>query len=298
MSFSRCVRESLKAALLRSRVILSDGPGLSAATPFVLNLPTSSTSTLAHCTVGVASLRTHAAPRQLTSLRGFAAGPPRAAPRQQPDLQKRVADQGMYLVAIVVGMVGLTYASVPLYRMFCQATGFGGTVKEGRSVEEKLRRRDEERDEGLEAAAAARELTITFNADVADGLTWKFAPTQRSVRIHPGQSTLAFYTAHNLSEHAVTGVSTYNVAPQQAGQYFNKVQCFCFEEQRLRAGEKVDMPVFFYIDPEFATDPRMRGINNITLSYTFLKVAEDQEEEEAEERVVGVGHERVAVAAA
>jgi len=179
--------------------------------------------------------------------------------------------------ALVVGMVGLTYASVPLYRMFCQATGFGGTVQEGRSVEEKLRRRQEDVDAELEAAAAARQLTITFNADVADGLQWRFGPTQRSVKIHPGQSTLAFYTAHNLSDRAVTGVSTYNVAPQQAGQYFNKVQCFCFEEQRLRPGEKVDMPVFFYIDPEFATDPRMKGINNITLSYTFFKVAEDMD---------------------
>jgi cytochrome c oxidase assembly protein subunit 11 len=181
-------------------------------------------------------------------------------------------------MALVVGMVGLTYASVPLYRMFCQATGFGGTVQEGRSVEEKLARREAQRDAALEAAAAARELTVTFNADVSDGLPWKFVPTQRSVRVRPGQSTLAFYTASNLGDAAVTGVSTYNVAPQQAGQYFNKVQCFCFEEQRLRAGEQVDMPVFFYIDPEFATDPRMRGINSITLSYTFFKVAEDEPE--------------------
>ena len=185
-------------------------------------------------------------------------------------------------VAVVVGMVGLTYASVPLYRMFCQATGFGGTVKEGKGVEDKLRRREEERDEELEKAAADCELVVKFNADVADGLPWRFTPTQRSVKVHPGQSTLAFYTAHNLSEHAITGVSTYNVAPQQAGAYFNKVQCFCFEEQRLRPGEKVDMPVFFYIDPEFATDPRMRGIENITLSYTFFKVAEDEDEDEVE----------------
>ena len=213
----------------------------------------------------------------------------------------------------------MTYAAVPLYRMFCQATGFGGTVKEGRGVEAKLAARGEARDEALEAAAAARELTVTFNADVSDGLPWRFVPTQRSVRVRPGQSTLAFYTAHNRSDTALTGVSTYNVTPQQAGQYFNKIQCFCFEvwglcwagrwpyptlprgggiapprpplntlppaaravqEQKLRAGEKIDMPVFFYIDPEFATDPRMKGINHITLSYTFFKVAEEEEEEE------------------
>lgn len=184
----------------------------------------------------------------------------------------------MLQFAVVVGMVGLTYASVPLYRMFCQATGFGGTVKEGQTVEEKLRQREQHRNEEVEKAASARQLTITFNADVADGLQWKFSPTQRSVRIHPGQSTLAFYTAHNTSNESITGVSTYNVAPQQAGQYFNKVQCFCFEEQRLRPDEKIDMPVFFYIDPEFAVDPKMKNINTITLSYTFFKVAEDNED--------------------
>lgn len=153
-------------------------------------------------------------------------------------------------------------------------------------MEEKLRKREQDRNEELEAAAAARTITVTFNADVSDGLPWRFTPTQRSVVIHPGQSTLAFYTAHNRSEKAITGVSTYNVTPQQAGQYFNKVQCFCFEEQRLRAGEKVDMPVFFYIDPEFVTDPKMRGINNLTLSYTFFKVSEDDDDEEEEEAVV------------
>jgi cytochrome c oxidase assembly protein subunit 11 len=168
-------------------------------------------------------------------------------------------------------------------RMFCQATGFGGTVQEGRSVEDKLRAREENRDETLERAAAQREVTVSFNADVADGMPWRFAPAQRSVKVglaldpllpcshgqksgvwlspwhvqgqprwppaqhpikaamliwqvHPGESTLVFYTAHNLSNKAVTGVSTYNVAPQQAGYYFNKIQCFCFEEQKLRPG--------------------------------------------------------------
>ena len=192
--------------------------------------------------------------------------------------QKRMTEQGLYLVTMVVGMVGLTYASVPLYRMFCQATGFGGTIKEGKTVEEKLKARKEGGDDDVEKAAAARELTVTFNADVADGLEWKFAPTQRSVKIHPGQSTLAFYTVENCSDKAITGVSTYNVAPQQVGQYFNKVQCFCFEEQRLRPGEKLDMPVFFYIDPEYATDTRVDHINTITLSYTFFKVGEDDDE--------------------
>lgn len=215
----------------------------------------------------------------LTCLRSFTASPRSPQTARHHDTRRRAADQGLYLVAVVVGMVGLTYASVPLYRMFCQATGFGGTVKEGQSVEEKLKRRESNPDQTIESAAAKRELTVMFNADVSDGLQWRFSPTQRSVKIHPGQSTLAFYTAHNLSNKAITGVSTYNVAPQQAGQYFNKVQCFCFEEQRLQPGERVDMPVFFYIDPEFAVDPRMKGINNITLSYTFFKVDEEEDDQ-------------------
>ena len=192
---------------------------------------------------------------------------------------KNARDQGLYLLSVVVGMVGLTYASVPLYRLFCQATGFGGTVKEGATVEEKLQARLADRSDErarVDAAAAARKLLITFDGSVSDGLEWKFTPTQRQVTVHPGQSTLTFFTVENLSKtHALTGVSTYNVAPQQVGQYFNKIQCFCFEEQRLRPGEKIDMPVFFYIDPEYAVDPRVERINNITLSYTFFKVGSD-----------------------
>ncbi|KAL4458481.1 hypothetical protein ABPG75_013346 [Micractinium tetrahymenae] len=207
-------------------------------------------------------------------------------PRGPQDLynsvNKEVTDQGWYILATAVGMIGVTYAAVPLYRMFCQATGYGGTVQEGKAVEDKIRRREENPDEEVERAAAAREVTVYFNSDVADGMPWRFKPTQRSVKLHPGQSTLAFYTAHNRSDKAITGVSTYNVAPQQAGQYFNKIQCFCFEEQKLRPGEKIDMPVFFYIDPEFATDPKMKGINTITLSYTFFKVEEEDWEEEGQ----------------
>ncbi|CAL8469365.1 g8906 [Coccomyxa elongata] len=212
----------------------------------------------------------------LAPRRGMATKPGRPALAQTARLQKRASEQGLYLVAMVVGMVGLTYASVPLYRMFCQATGFGGTVKEGRTVEEKMRQREERRDEAVEVAAAERQITVSFNADVSDGMPWRFVPAQRSVKVHPGQSTLIFYTAHNLSDKAITGVSTYNVAPQQAGYYFNKIQCFCFEEQKLRPGEKIDMPVFFYIDPEFATDDRLKSINHLTLSYTFFNVEEEE----------------------
>ena len=145
------------------------------------------------------------------------------------------------------------------------------------AVEEKLKQRELVHNAELEAAAAARELTVFFNADVSDSLPWKFTPTQRSVNIRPGESTLAFYTAQNNSDKSITGVSTYNVTPQQAGFYFNKIQCFCFEEQKLRPGEKIDMPVFFYVDPEFATDPKLKSFNQLTLSYTFFKVDEEDE---------------------
>ncbi|XP_024398108.1 uncharacterized protein [Physcomitrium patens] len=179
----------------------------------------------------------------------------------------------MYLVAMVTAMVGITYAAVPLYRKFCQATGYGGTVQRKETVEEKIARHKGEE------AESSRELVVQFNADVADGMPWKFTPCQREIRVRPGQSTLAFYTAENTSSVPITGVSTYNVTPMKAGLYFNKIQCFCFEEQRLLPGEKIDMPVFFFIDPEFATDPKMKGINSLILSYTFFKVEEAPQKE-------------------
>ncbi|KAK4353516.1 hypothetical protein RND71_029034 [Anisodus tanguticus] len=173
-----------------------------------------------------------------------------------------------YLTGLVFAMVGASYAAVPLYRRFCQATGYGGTVQRRESVEEKIARH------AKDGRVASREIAVQFNADVADGMPWKFIPTQREVKVKPGESALAFYTAENRSSNPITGVSTYNVTPMKAAVYFNKIQCFCFEEQRLLPGEQIDMPVFFYIDPEFETDPKMDGINNIILSYTFFKVSD------------------------
>ncbi|OMO49546.1 Cytochrome c oxidase assembly protein CtaG/Cox11 [Corchorus capsularis] len=175
----------------------------------------------------------------------------------------------IYLTALVFGMVGCSYAAVPLYRRFCQATGYGGTIQRRESVEDKIARH------AKDGTVATREIVVQFNADVSDGMPWKFTPTQREVRVKPGESALAFYTAENRSSKPITGVSTYNVTPMKAAVYFNKIQCFCFEEQRLLPGEQIDMPVFFYIDPEFETDPRMDGINNMILSYTFFKVSEE-----------------------
>ncbi|KAG2241403.1 hypothetical protein Bca52824_096607 [Brassica carinata] len=172
-----------------------------------------------------------------------------------------------YLTAVVFGMVGLTYAAVPLYRTFCQATGYGGTVQRKETVEEKIARHSES------GTVTEREIVVQFNADVADGMQWKFTPTQRESKAR--RKRARFYTAENKISAPITGVSTYNVTPMKAGVYFNKIQCFCYEEQRLLPGEQIDVPVFFYIDPEFDTDPRMDGINNLILSYTFFKVSEE-----------------------
>ena len=116
----------------------------------------------------------------------------------------------------------------------------------------------------------ARRLRITFNGCVSDVLPWKFVPQQREVRVLPGETALAFYTATNKSPDDIIGVATYSVTPGQVAPYFSKIQCFCFEEQRLNGGETVDMPVFFYIDPEFVNDINMKNIDTITLSYTFF----------------------------
>ncbi|CAG8470945.1 9640_t:CDS:2 [Ambispora gerdemannii] len=159
----------------------------------------------------------------------------------------------MYTTAILVSVVGFTYASVPLYRMFCQATGFSGTPNTSDTSRFSADR--------LIPAENSRRIKVTFNADTSVALQWQFIPQQREVRVLPGETALAFYTAKNLSDQDIIGIATYNVTPMKVGQYFNKIQCFCFEEQKLRAGEQVDMPVFFFLDPEFANDPLMRDVD-------------------------------------
>ncbi len=113
-------------------------------------------------------------------------------------------------------------------------------------------------------------MRVTFNASVSDMLPWKFVPQQREVRVLPGETALAFYTATNKSDKDIIGVATYSVTPAQVAPYFSKIQCFCFEEQRLTAGETVDMPVFFYLDPDMLHDLNMKGVETVTLSYTFF----------------------------
>jgi len=177
-----------------------------------------------------------------------------------------------YGASTIIGTVALSYGSVPLYKMICQQTGWSGQPVKAHDNNPD----DIPQAERLRPLTDHRRLRITFNGSVSDVLPWKFTPQQREVRVLPGETALAFYTATSRSEADIIGVATYSVTPAQVAPYFSKIQCFCFEEQKLNAGETVDMPVFFFIDPEFAKDPNMRGIDTITLSYTFFKARYDK----------------------
>lgn len=180
-----------------------------------------------------------------------------------------------YTLSIILGTVALSYGSVPFYKMICQQMGWGGQPisihSAGQYEEDDIASR-------LIPVTDSRRLRITFAGSTSDVLPWKFTPQQREVRVLPGETALAFYTATNLSkEEDIIGVATYSVTPGQVAPYFSKIQCFCFEEQRLNKGETVDMPVFFYIDPEFLRDPNMSKIDTITLNYTFFKAKYDKD---------------------
>jgi len=162
----------------------------------------------------------------------------------------------LIMFAIVAAMVGLAFASPPLYRAFCEATGFGGTTLRADKA----------------PGAVPGQVGIRFDANIHPGLPWRFEPEQQTVRVQPGAQTKIFYRAQNLSARAWTGQAVYNVSPDQAGKYFKKIQCFCFNEQTLKAGETVDMPVIFFVDPKIKQDPDTKDIDEITLSYTFYPV--------------------------
>jgi cytochrome c oxidase assembly protein subunit 11 len=164
------------------------------------------------------------------------------------------------VVLLALAMTALGFASVPLYRMFCQATGWNGTVQERLNAV-------------APGAVAGRFVKVRFDANVSPKLPWTFGPDQRDIRVAVGARQMVFFTAVNDSDHAITGSAAFNVSPPQAGQYFVKIQCFCFTEQTLRPHERVRMPVVFYVDPGFARDPDARDIDEITLSYTFYPVA-------------------------
>jgi cytochrome c oxidase assembly protein subunit 11 len=157
------------------------------------------------------------------------------------------------MVAMVAFMTGLAWASVPLYRLFCQATGLNGTTGRGLAA----------------PGAVGRQVTVAFDTNVSPNMPWRFRPEARSDTVAVGARDMAFFLATNTSNHPITGTATFNVQPAQAGKYFKKIQCFCFTQQTLKPGETARMPVIFYVDPGIVNDPDAADIQTITLSYTF-----------------------------
>ncbi len=164
------------------------------------------------------------------------------------------------LALLVAAMVALAFASVPLYRLFCELTGIDGTPLRASQA----------------PGAVAGEVGVRFDANISSALPWKFGPVQRTVRIQPGARTQMLYRATNLTARTTTGTAVFNVTPAVAGQYFSKIECFCFTEQVLKGGQSIDMPVVFFVDPRLREDPSTRHIDEITLSYTFYPVESRQ----------------------
>ena len=166
------------------------------------------------------------------------------------------------LALLVAVMTGLAFASAPLYRLFCAATGYGGTTQRAAAPSGDVR---------------AESITVRFDANTSAALKWDFRPEQREITLKIGENSLAFYRAVNRGQAPLTGSATFNVTPEIAGSYFNKVECFCFTEQTLAPGEAADFPVSFFIDPAILSDPDAKNLKEITLSYTFFRVNKDGE---------------------
>lgn len=175
-------------------------------------------------------------------------------------LERKNRHVGLTMLLVAMAMLGLGYAAVPLYDLFCRVTGFGGTTQIAT--------------ESDAASAAARSagaptISIRFDANTASDMPWEFRPRQVTDMVQIGQRDMAIFEAKNLSSVPVTGTASFNVEPEQAGAYFNKIQCFCFTEQTLQPGQEVTMPVLYFVDPQALDDPGMKGVEQITLSYTF-----------------------------
>lgn len=164
------------------------------------------------------------------------------------------------LVLVVCGMAGLSFASVPLYRLFCQVTGYGGTTQVATAAPE---------------TTSDRRITVRFNTDVSPKLAWRFEPPKHPVTLRVGEQGLAIFRAVNLSDRPMTGSATFNVTPLKAGLYFDKTQCFCFDEQRLEPGQTAEMGVSFFIDPAILEDRNLDDVTTVTLSYTFFRSLDD-----------------------
>lgn len=176
-------------------------------------------------------------------------------PRTPDDINRRNMRVLSTCAGLVVCMVALSFASVPLYRVFCQVTGFGGTTQVASIAPE---------------AILDREITVRFDANISSELPWEFVPEQVSQTLRIGETGLAFFVSESLVDQASTGMASFNVTPPDAGRYFNKIECFCFTEQTLEAGERVRMPVYYYVDPAIAEVERFNDLGTITLSYTFF----------------------------
>jgi cytochrome c oxidase assembly protein subunit 11 len=164
------------------------------------------------------------------------------------------------LAGLVAGMVGLSFAAVPLYRVFCQATGYNGTPQRADAGPKQV---------------LDKTIRIRFDGNVDRGMPWHFAPEKATMDVKIGETALAYFKATNESDHAITGTAVFNVAPEQAGLYFTKIECFCFKQQTLAAGQTAEMPVTFFVDPKIVDDEDTKNIDEITLSYTFYRTDRD-----------------------
>ncbi|NNG03362.1 MAG: cytochrome c oxidase assembly protein [Inquilinus sp.] len=184
------------------------------------------------------------------------------------DRRRRNTMTALGLSAVVLAMVGLSFAAVPLYDLFCSVTGYGGTTRVASAAPTTI---------------LDRTIRVRFAANTDPDLPWRFRPAQREIELRVGEQGIAFYEAHNTADRPITGMAVFNVTPAKAGAYFNKIHCFCFDRQTLAAGERVDMPVSFFVDPALADDPGLDEVRSITLSYTFFRaVPEGLDEGEGE----------------
>lgn len=180
--------------------------------------------------------------------------------QHQAKLRNRSA--AYYSGLVIMLFAGLSCIAVPFYRYLCKRSGWGGQpITDGRTFTP----------DKVIPVETNRRIRVSFTCQALGILPWKFTPLQKEVYIVPGETALVFYRAKNLSKEDIVGMATYSVSPDHVAPFFNKIQCFCFEEQRLAAGEEVDMPVFFFIDPDFAKDPSMRNIDDVVLNYSFFK---------------------------
>ena len=186
-------------------------------------------------------------------------------------LQKRHHRVALSLAGLVVLMTSLSFAAVPAYKLFCQVTGYGGTTQKAERPADYI---------------SNQYIRIRFDSTISPDLNWEFQPVQKVVDVKIGQSTLIFYRARNQGERDTIGTATFNVTPEGAGVYFNKMQCFCFTEQKLAAGQSADMPVDFYIDPAILDDKDARQIKEVTLSYTFFPVEESVGQSKSESNLI------------